>query len=81
MKKTLAVAAIAALLIGSFTIPADARSKTQFGIKGGLGFASIRGDISSNKSILGYGGGAFTRFTTSPQLVIQTEALLILKGT
>jgi hypothetical protein len=68
-------------LIVSFTVPVDARSQSQFGIKAGFGLANLTGDISGNKSMLGFGGGGFARFSTSPQLVIQTEALLVMKGT
>jgi hypothetical protein len=64
----------------AFVSPIQAQKKTEIGVKGGLGFANLTGDVSDNKSMLCFGGGGLFRFSPSPQFSIQPEVLLVLKG-
>ena len=64
----------------AFVSPVQAQKKTELGIKGSFGYADLTRDVTGTKSILGFGGGGLLRFSLSPQISIQTEALFVQKG-
>ncbi|MEZ5357208.1 MAG: porin family protein [Candidatus Zixiibacteriota bacterium] len=69
------------VLWGIFCIsPVNAQSKSELGLRFGLGVSSLVGDVSGAKSTFGYGGSILYRYSLSPQMSIQPELQLTQKG-
>ncbi|MEZ5359662.1 MAG: porin family protein [Candidatus Zixiibacteriota bacterium] len=60
--------------------PMNAQSKSELGLRFGLGVSSLIGDVSGAKSTIGYGGSILYRYAMSSQMSIQPELQMTLKG-
>ncbi|MDP3946883.1 MAG: porin family protein [Lutibacter sp.] len=74
MKKILLVAVIA--LISMVSVNAQ----TSFGAKAGLNVANLSGDISDNKSLIGFNVGVFAEITLADSFYLQPELLYSTQG-
>lgn len=77
MKRQLLTAVV--LFLFSFTNAQKNFTKPQFGIKGGLNFATLTG-LSEAKFLFGANAGLFIEFKINDKLVLQPEALFSMQG-
>ncbi len=71
------------ILISLITIASNSKAKTQYevGFKSGLNLATALDDPNENTvTIATFGGGAFVRYTSIPQISLQIEILYMIKG-
>lgn len=53
----------------------NAQNTTKFGIKGGLNFTNLTGDLSDSSTKVGFNVGGFAQFRLSNRIAIQPEVL------
>lgn len=54
--------------------------ETRFGVKGGLNISTLTGDVSDNKSLIGFHVGGFAEIKVIERLAIQPELLYSTQG-